>query len=70
MSIIYKKEHGYPCDLNIKAEVGENGYYMITILIDGFIQPELSFNTKSFPDRKLFAKGFFAGIDYAEKKRA
>mgnify|MGYP001264816675 FL=1 len=70
MSIIYRKKNGYPCDLELKAE--EHGdWFDVSIIINGAEQIGLMYSTKYLHEtRKAWAKGFFAGITYAENKRS
>ena len=71
MSIIYKKENGYPCDLDLSARAEAYGWYHVMVKIDGKDYPALNWPTKELEEtRKRFAKGFFAGWNYAEKKRS
>jgi len=71
MSIQYKKENGYPCDLELGVTAIPGSRPIITVKIDGKDRNDLWFNTdEPSSARRAFAKGVFAGIDYAEKKRS
>jgi len=69
MSIIYKKENGYPCDLELSVLAESGCRPLIVVKIDG--HEKLNFETdEPSSARRAFAKGFFAGITYAERKRS
>jgi hypothetical protein len=71
MSLIFKKEHGYPVDLEIKAESeADSKWYYVSIIINDKEQLQLAFDTKyPIETRKAWANGFFAGYTFSEKKR-
>ena len=68
MAIIYKKEHGYPCDLDLGVTAIPGSRPIITVKIDGKDRNDLWFNTdEPSSARRAFAKGFFAGFSEGRK---
>ena len=73
MSIIFKREHGYPVDLELRAieKLREEDHYLVKVFIDGEWREDLGFYTpEPHADRRIFSMAFFAGYTYAENKRA
>lgn len=66
--IQYKKEHGYPVNLEIKTE-RDWEWVDVSIFINGEEQIFEAFDTKCpIETRKAWARGFFAGYEYAKKE--
>jgi len=68
MSVRYLKDYGYPCDLELSVSAEPGKRPIICVEING-IDEGIDFATdEPSSARRAFANGFFAGINFMEKR--